>query len=53
MKTAIGSKLGIDATKKLPGESLVAIMNLFLLPYGCLLPALHCRPWAARSIADF
>lgn len=35
------------------GESLVAIMNLFLLPGGCLLPALHCRPWAARSIADF
>ena len=35
------------------GESLVAIMNLFLLPCGYLLPALHCRPWAARSIADF
>ena len=35
------------------GESLVAIMNLFLPPCGCLLPALHCRPWAARSIADF
>jgi hypothetical protein len=28
-------------------------MNLFLLPCGYLLPALHCRPWAARSIADF
>jgi hypothetical protein len=37
----------------LVGESFVAIMNLFLLPGGCLLPALHCRPWAARSIADF
>jgi hypothetical protein len=35
------------------GESLVAILNLFLLPCGCLLPAVHCRPWAARSIADF
>jgi hypothetical protein len=35
------------------GELLVAIMNLFLLPCGYLLPALHCRPWAARSIADF
>jgi len=35
------------------GESLVAIMNLFLLPRGYLLPALHCRPWAARSIANF
>ena len=35
------------------GESLVAIMNLFLLPGGYLLPALLCRPWAARSIADF
>ena len=35
------------------GESLVAIMNLFLLPCGYLLPALHYRPWAARSIADF
>ena len=37
----------------LVGESLVAIMNLFLLPGGYLLPALLCRPWAARSIADF
>jgi len=35
------------------GESLVAIVNLFLLPWGYLLPALLCRPWAARSIADF
>ena len=35
------------------GELLVAIGNLFLLPGGCLLPALHRRPWAARSIADF
>jgi hypothetical protein len=35
------------------GESLVAIMNLFLLPGGYLLPQLLCRPWAARSIADF
>jgi hypothetical protein len=35
------------------GELLVAIMNLFLLPCGYLLPAPHCRPWAARSIADF
>jgi len=35
------------------GESIVAIMNLFLLPGGCLLPALHCHPWAARSIANF
>jgi Membrane bound O-acyl transferase family len=35
------------------GELLVAIMNLFLLPCGYLFPALHCRPWAARSIADF
>jgi membrane bound O-acyltransferase family protein len=35
------------------GESLVAIGNLFLLPCGYMLPALHCRPWAARSIADF
>jgi len=37
----------------LVGELFVAIVNLFLLPGGYLLPALHCRPWAARSIADF
>jgi len=37
----------------LVAESLVAMVNLFLLPGGYLLPELHCRPWAARSIADF
>ena len=37
----------------LVGESLVAIVNLFLLPGGYLLPVVHRRPWAARSIADF
>jgi hypothetical protein len=37
----------------LVGESLVAMVSLFLLPGGYLLPDVHCRPWAARSIADF
>jgi len=37
----------------LVGESFVAMTNLFLLPGGNQLPALHCRPWSARSIADF
>ena len=37
----------------LVGESLVAILSLFLMPFGYLLPALHRRPWAARSVADF
>jgi hypothetical protein len=37
----------------LVGLLLVPILNLLLLPGGCLLPKLHCRPWAARSIADF
>jgi hypothetical protein len=37
----------------LAGEFLVAVETLFFLPGGLLLPALHRRPWAARSIADF
>jgi hypothetical protein len=37
----------------LMGELLVAIVALVFLPSGHLLPALHRRPWAARSIADF
>lgn len=32
---------------------LVALVTLLLLPGGLLLPALHHRPWAARSIAEF
>ena len=35
------------------GESFVAIMELIFLPGGHLFPALHRRPWAARSVADF
>jgi len=34
-------------------ELLVAVENLFFLPGGLLLPALHRRPWTARSVADF
>jgi hypothetical protein len=34
-------------------EFLVAVATLFFLPGGWLLPALHRRPWAARSVADF
>jgi len=35
------------------GEFLVGVETLFFLPGGLLLPALHRRPWAARSVADF
>jgi hypothetical protein len=34
-------------------ELLIALVNLIFLPSGHLLPALHRRPWVARSIADF
>jgi len=34
-------------------EFLVAVATLIFLPGGRLLPALHRRPWMARSIADF
>ena len=37
----------------LMGEFLVALVTLFFLPGGLLLPALHRRPWTARSVADF
>jgi hypothetical protein len=37
----------------LMSEFLVALVTLFFLPGGWLLPALHRRPWAARSVADF
>ena len=37
----------------LMGEFLVAVETLFFLPGGRLFPALHRRPWAARSVADF
>src|SRR6478736_926144 len=37
----------------LMSEFLVAVETLFFLPCGQLLPALHRRPWAARSVADF
>jgi len=37
----------------LMSEFLVAVETLFFLPGGLLLPALHRRPWAARSVADF
>src|ERR1043165_9009268 len=35
------------------GELFVAIVTLIFLPGGYLLPAVHRRPWAARSVADF
>jgi len=34
-------------------EFLVAVKTLFYLPGGRLIPALHNRPWAARTVADF
>jgi|HubBroStandDraft_2_1064218.scaffolds.fasta_scaffold279255_2 hypothetical protein len=37
----------------LVSELLVAIVTFVFLPCGHLLPALHRRPWAARSVADF
>ena len=37
----------------LVGVWLVAIVNLLLLPGGYLLPPVHHRSWAARSVADF
>jgi hypothetical protein len=37
----------------LMGEMLAALVTLILLPSGLLFPALHRRPWAARSVADF
>ena len=37
----------------LMSEFLVAIVTVLWLPSGQLLPALHDRPWRARSIADF
>ena len=37
----------------LMSELLVALVTLIFLPGGWLLPALHRRPWLARSVADF
>ncbi|MBE0542123.1 MAG: hypothetical protein IH623_12105 [Verrucomicrobia bacterium] len=37
----------------LMSEFLVAVETLLFLPGGRLLPALHRKPWAARSVADF
>jgi hypothetical protein len=37
----------------LMSEFLVAMETLLFLPGGLLLPGLHRRPWAARSVADF
>ena len=37
----------------LMSEFLVALVTLFFLPSGLLLPALHRRPWAAGSVADY
>jgi len=34
-------------------EFLIAAVTLFFIPGGLMLPALHWRPWAARSVADF
>src|SRR5262249_47315168 len=34
-------------------ETVVALMTVLWLPSGRLLPAIHNRPWRARSIADF
>lgn len=34
-------------------EFLAALLTVLWLPSGQLLPPLHCRPWQARSIADF
>ena len=37
----------------LMSELLVAVATLLFLPGGRVLPPLHRRPWAARSVADF
>ncbi|MEZ5330414.1 MAG: membrane bound O-acyl transferase family-domain-containing protein [Verrucomicrobiales bacterium] len=37
----------------LVSETLLAIVTLLWLPSGQLLPAIHNRPWLARSVADF
>jgi hypothetical protein len=37
----------------LMSKFLAAVITLVLLPSGQLLPPVHCRPWQARSIADF
>jgi hypothetical protein len=37
----------------LVSETLVAFMTMLWLPSGQLLPAIHNRPWLARSVADF
>ncbi|HSY18885.1 MAG TPA: MBOAT family protein [Candidatus Acidoferrales bacterium] len=37
----------------LVSETLVAFMTLVWLPSGQLFPAIHNRPWRARSVADF
>ena len=34
-------------------EFFAAVITIVLLPSGQLLPPVHCRPWQARSIADF
>ena len=37
----------------LVSETLVVFMTVLWLPGGRLLPAIHNRPWRARSVADF
>jgi hypothetical protein len=37
----------------LMAEFLAALLTVVWLPSGQLLPPVHCRPWQARSIADF
>lgn len=37
----------------LMSEFLAALLTVLWLPSGKLLPPLHCRPWMARSLADF
>jgi len=37
----------------LMSKFLAAVITVVWLPSGQLLPPIHCRPWQARSIADF
>ena len=37
----------------LVSETLLAMVILFWLPSGQVLPSIHNRPWLARSVADF
>lgn len=37
----------------LMSEFLAALLTVVWLPSGKLLPPIHCRPWQARSVADF